>query len=76
MNFGDSLVTSELENGVAVSPFLRQLGLALSQQVAAVYELQHFKDYSYASVPILEDLRARLPHLPADTGSRNGLSAR
>src|SRR5207249_5202342 len=34
-------------------------GLALSQQVAAVYELQHFKDYSYASVPILEDLRAR-----------------
>ena len=34
-------------------------GLALSQQVAAVYELQHFKDYSYASVPILEDMRAR-----------------
>jgi len=34
-------------------------GLALSQQVAAEYELQHFKDYSYASVPILEDLRAR-----------------
>lgn len=34
-------------------------GLALSQQVAAVYELQHFKDYSYASVPILEDLLAR-----------------
>src|SRR5439155_16693359 len=32
---------------------------ALSQQVAAVYELQHFKDYSYASVPILEDMRAR-----------------
>ena len=30
-------------------------GLALSQQVAAVYELQHFKDYSYASVPILEE---------------------
>jgi len=25
-------------------------GLALSQQVAAIYELQHFKDYSYASV--------------------------
>jgi hypothetical protein len=34
-------------------------GLALSQQVAAIYELQHFKDYSYASVPILEDLGAR-----------------
>jgi hypothetical protein len=34
-------------------------GLALSQQVAAIYELQHFKDYSYASLPILEDLRAR-----------------
>ena len=34
-------------------------GVALSQQVAAVYELQHFKDYSYASVPILEDMRGR-----------------
>ena len=34
-------------------------GLALSQQVAAVYELQHFKDYSYASIPILNDLRTR-----------------
>jgi len=33
--------------------------LALTQQVAAVYELQHFKDYSYASVPILEEMRAR-----------------
>jgi hypothetical protein len=33
--------------------------LALSQQVAAVYELQHFADYAYASVPILEDMRAR-----------------
>ena len=28
--------------------------LPLSQQVAAVYELQHFTDYAYASVPILE----------------------
>ena len=34
-------------------------GMALSQQVAAVYELQHFRDYSYASIPILEDMRAR-----------------
>lgn len=32
-------------------------GLPLTQQVAAVYELQHFKDYAYASVPILEYLR-------------------
>ena len=30
--------------------------LPLTQQVAAVYELQHFKDYAYASVPILEHL--------------------
>jgi hypothetical protein len=32
-------------------------GLPLTQQVAAVYELQHFKEYAYASVPILEHLR-------------------
>jgi hypothetical protein len=29
-------------------------GLPLTQQLAAIYELQHFKDYAYASVPILE----------------------
>lgn len=34
--------------------------LPLTQQVAAVYELQHFKDYAYASVPILENLRIEL----------------
>ena len=28
--------------------------LPLTQQLAAVYELQHFTDYSFASVPILE----------------------
>ena len=38
---------------------------ALSQQVAAVYELQHFKDYSYASVPILDDMRTRWGNDPA-----------
>jgi hypothetical protein len=32
--------------------------LPLTQQIAAIYELQHFKDYAYASVPILEHLRA------------------
>lgn len=32
-------------------------GLPLTQQCAAIYELQHFKDYSYASIPILTDLR-------------------
>jgi hypothetical protein len=32
-------------------------GLPLTQQVAAVYELQHFKDYTYASLPILKHLR-------------------
>lgn len=32
-------------------------GLPLTQQVAAVYELQHFKDYAYASLPILKHLR-------------------
>ena len=34
--------------------------LPLTQQVAAIYELQHFKEYAYASVPILEDFRAFL----------------
>jgi len=33
-------------------------GLPLTQQVAAVYELQHFKEYAYASVPILKHARA------------------
>lgn len=32
-------------------------GLALTQQLAAIYELQHFKEYAYSSVPILEHLR-------------------
>jgi hypothetical protein len=32
-------------------------GLALSQQAAAVYELQHFPEYAYASIPILKALR-------------------
>ncbi len=32
-------------------------GLPLTQQVAAIYELQHFKEYAYASVPILRHLR-------------------
>jgi hypothetical protein len=31
--------------------------LPLTQQVAAVYELQHFKEYAYASVPILKHTR-------------------
>jgi hypothetical protein len=30
---------------------------ALTQQVAAIYELQHFRDYAYASTPILKHLR-------------------
>jgi hypothetical protein len=32
-------------------------GLPFTQQVAAIYELQHFKEYAYASVPILEHVR-------------------
>ncbi len=32
-------------------------GLPLTQQVAAVYELQHVEEYAYASIPILEYLR-------------------
>ena len=28
-----------------------------SEQAAAIYELQHFPEYGYASVPILADLR-------------------
>jgi hypothetical protein len=31
--------------------------IPLTQQLAAIYELQHFNDYAYASVPILEHLR-------------------
>jgi hypothetical protein len=31
--------------------------LALTQQIAAIYELQHFREYAYASLPILEHLR-------------------
>ena len=31
--------------------------LPLTQQVAAIYELQHFAEYAYASVPILEHLQ-------------------
>jgi hypothetical protein len=33
-------------------------GLPLTQQVAAVYELQQFNEYEYASVPILQHLRS------------------
>jgi len=29
----------------------------LTQQMAAIYELQHFRDYAYASTPILKHLR-------------------
>ena len=32
-------------------------GLPLTQQAAAIYELQHFPEYAYASVPILTELR-------------------
>ncbi|MGB8694444.1 MAG: hypothetical protein WCD08_13145 [Steroidobacteraceae bacterium] len=32
--------------------------LPLTQQVAAIYELQHFSEYSYASIPILKHLKA------------------
>ncbi len=33
-------------------------GIPLTQQLAAIYELQQFKEYSYASIPILGHLRA------------------
>jgi hypothetical protein len=32
-------------------------GIPLTQQIAAVYELQHFHEYAYAAIPILEHLR-------------------
>ncbi|MDI1238208.1 MAG: hypothetical protein PSV26_12055 [Polaromonas sp.] len=32
-------------------------GLPLTQQLAAIYELQQFNEYAYASIPILEHLR-------------------
>jgi hypothetical protein len=31
--------------------------VALTQQLAAIYQLQHFKEYKYASIPILEHTR-------------------
>lgn len=31
--------------------------IPLTQQLAAIYELKHFNEYAYASVPILEHLR-------------------
>jgi hypothetical protein len=31
-------------------------GIPLTQQLAAIYELKHFNEYVYASVPILEHL--------------------
>jgi len=40
-------------------------GLPLTQQLAAIYELQHFKEYAYASVPILEHLRAHFAEAEA-----------
>jgi hypothetical protein len=33
-------------------------GLPLTQQLAAVYELRQFTEYSYASIPILEHIRS------------------
>jgi hypothetical protein len=43
-------------------------GVPLTQQCAAIYELQHFHEYSYASLPILthlrEDYRLRSPDSP------------
>ncbi len=38
-------------------------GLPIAQQVAAVYELQQFKEYAYASAPILEHLRRTFEHI-------------
>ena len=33
-------------------------GLPLTQQLAAIYELQHFKEYAYAAIPILEHVQS------------------
>ena len=43
-----------------ISAFSEHEGAAvpMSQQVAAVYELQHFTDYAFASIPILEHLQS------------------
>ena len=32
-------------------------GIPLTQQLAAIYELRHFKEYAYAAIPILEHLK-------------------
>ena len=40
-------------------------GLPLTQQLAAIYELQHFEEYAYASIPILEHIRIQFSQTPA-----------
>jgi hypothetical protein len=42
-------------------------GLPLTQQLAAVYELQHFHEYAYASIPILEHIRTHFSETTAAT---------
>jgi len=33
-----------------------------AQQLAAIYQLQMYKEYSFATIPILEDLKESLTH--------------
>ena len=49
--------------------------LPVTQQLAAVYELQHFKEYSYASIPILLYLQTRLPDVVGVVPMRAAIQA-
>jgi hypothetical protein len=50
-------------------------GLPLTQQLAAIYELQHFKDYKFASLPILDHLREYYGKMNISPSSRALLAA-
>ncbi len=42
-------------------------GLPLTQQLAAIYELRQFAEYSYASVPILQHIRSHFENTKSAT---------
>jgi hypothetical protein len=47
--------------------------LKMVQQVAAIYQLQHYKRFAFASVPVLELLKFELESAPDSADPRLGL---
>ena len=47
----------ELMRRIAAQGEKPDQAITRSEQAAAIYELQHFPEYGYASIPILTDLR-------------------